>query len=222
MIDNFKEILTKTLFSSYGTSLLYPLLVAKFDEITAILTQKLSNLEDNGFDPNNGFLFGFSFGAHVVLEGAYHFGEKKIGRIDVCEPTSMLFSSNSSSFVHANQSAKFVQCIHTDFKFGTSLRVCQKDINMGKCGKSQMAASIPPNGSHGLCPIFYNISFSYDFPIVPKEIIDETYNTTCVSKKFLPENEIDGVQLIMGYHLDERCDDGEYYADTSADFPYNQ
>lgn len=167
-------------------------------------------------------MFGFSFGAHVCFEGAYRYGKQTIGRIDACDPTGWGFNSKSMSVLHANRSAQYVQCIHTSEDFGTNLRFCHMDINMGECGKRQDGATDPPHRSHGLCPTLYNNSFEFSFPLVPKEMIEAKYETTCQNKRNMPQDlEIDGVHhLTMGYNLDMRAPDGEYFADTNKIFPY--
>lgn len=64
----------------------YPTLRTHFNGIVSELTNKLSILHmDFSFHPNNIYMFGFSFGAHIVLESAKRFTanhKKKIRQID--------------------------------------------------------------------------------------------------------------------------------------------
>ena len=57
----------------------------KYPQIADMLLQKLKMMEEEGFDPKKGFMFGFSLGARIVIEAARNFGEKKIKEIDVCD-----------------------------------------------------------------------------------------------------------------------------------------
>lgn len=60
----------------------YRVLVNNFDLIHQALTQVLEEMESKGFDHKLGYIFGFSFGARVAIEGAGRFGYQKIGKID--------------------------------------------------------------------------------------------------------------------------------------------
>lgn len=60
----------------------YMRLRRNFKDIQRVLKRKLDFLEQQGFDPDNGYLFGFSFGANMVLAAAKDFGAKKIKEID--------------------------------------------------------------------------------------------------------------------------------------------
>lgn len=50
--------------------------VAKFDSISNVLLKKLNQFEKNGFDPSNGFAFGFSLGGQLVINAGRDFGGK--------------------------------------------------------------------------------------------------------------------------------------------------
>lgn len=73
--------------------------------------------------------------------------------------------------------AKNVQCIHTSRDKGTRHYNCHQDWRLGNCGYSQDAASVPPFGSHGLCPYMYISAFDHDFFAVdkPKECTSRGY-----------------------------------------------
>lgn len=60
----------------------YFALVNQFDGIVEVLTNKLRQFKKENFDPNKMFLFGFSFGAQMVLEAGRRFGPKTIQQID--------------------------------------------------------------------------------------------------------------------------------------------
>lgn len=59
--------------------------------------------------------------------------------------------------------AKNVACIDTSWDRGTNVYNCHQNFRMGFYGYSQPAAGPYPLGSHGLCPYFYNSSFTNDF-----------------------------------------------------------
>lgn len=60
--------------------------------------------------------------------------------------------------------AKNVQCIHTSRDRGTSnYNGCHQNWRMGICGVRQTGAQRPPLGSHGLCPVYYNLAFDHSF-----------------------------------------------------------
>lgn len=66
--------------------------------------------------------------------------------------------------------AKNVACVDTSYDKGTYYYNCHQNFRMGYYGYSQPAAGAPPMGSHGLCPYFFNSSFTHDF--VPNNYYD--------------------------------------------------
>lgn len=73
--------------------------------------------------------------------------------------------------VDYRNAAENVQCIHTSRSYGTHYsNGCHQDWKMGNCGITQDAGedNAMPFGSHGLCPIFYNIAFRKNFLAVQK------------------------------------------------------
>lgn len=60
----------------------YFLLVRKFSMISSVLLKKLKQLEAEGFDENQMFVYGFSFGAQLVINAGILFGENRIAEID--------------------------------------------------------------------------------------------------------------------------------------------
>lgn len=75
-------------FSKTGN---YFQLVRWFDGIAQVLTDKLNQFTEQEFGPDNMFMFGFSFGAQLVLEAGRRFGPQLIGRID-CKKKKILVS----------------------------------------------------------------------------------------------------------------------------------
>lgn len=73
-------------YAKYSVVQNYFTLVSQFQPLSTILLNKLIELESKGFDPKMGFLFGFSFGARLVMDAARKFGVQKIKEIDLCDP----------------------------------------------------------------------------------------------------------------------------------------
>lgn len=208
------------LFSRYYGQGPYLSLYSNFRSITQVLTKKLQQLSQLGFDPVNFFMFGFSFGAHLVFEGAYKYGHRKVGRVDACDPAGPFFPDTSGSSLHARDSAMFVQCIHTSSDKGTKGRYCPININMGKCGYSQPGSISRPYLSHGLCPIMYNNGFAVDFKLLQVNEINEYFNVQCVPRKNTPDvTQLPG--CTMGFRFNTGYTLGEYFALTRKDSPYN-
>lgn len=57
-------------------------LVRKFNPITNVLLKKLHQLDAQGFDNDKIFLYGFSFGAQLVIHAGILFGPQRIAEID--------------------------------------------------------------------------------------------------------------------------------------------
>lgn len=60
----------------------YFTLVSEFREIKSVLISKLRFLSELGFQPQKAYLFGFSFGAHLVMEAAEAIGVQQYQQID--------------------------------------------------------------------------------------------------------------------------------------------
>jgi Lipase len=60
----------------------YFVLVRKFDFLSQVLVEKLLQLEKQGFNPDNLFMYGFSFGAQLVINTGNLYGENRIAEID--------------------------------------------------------------------------------------------------------------------------------------------
>lgn len=81
-------------YSNFSINPNYFELVTQFKNISNVLLIKLNQLKEQGFDPENGYMFGFSFGSHLVIDAATRFGEKLFKDID-CKNTSIFYK-----FIH--------------------------------------------------------------------------------------------------------------------------
>ena len=68
-------------YAEYTTNPDYFLMVTQFEEIASVLYKKINQIIQEGFLLENGFMFGFSFGARLVFDVGVKFGGK-IKRID--------------------------------------------------------------------------------------------------------------------------------------------
>lgn len=69
-------------YSKIGNIVNYFALTPHFANISAVLLKKLKQLESENFDPAKGFMFGFSFGARLVIDAASKFGFQRFKNID--------------------------------------------------------------------------------------------------------------------------------------------
>jgi hypothetical protein len=69
-------------YSNYSTNPNYFLLTPHFQNISDTLLKFMRQLDGEGFDFNNGYMFGFSFGAWLSIKTAKAFGEKRFAQID--------------------------------------------------------------------------------------------------------------------------------------------
>ncbi|KAJ6646793.1 Pancreatic lipase-related protein 2 [Pseudolycoriella hygida] len=205
-------------YSYFSKSSNYYSLVRNFNGIASVLANKLKYFQSISFDPDNMYLFGFSFGGQLVLESARRFGKMLIKQIDVCDPAGPGFDNN---ILHSRnsprKSAKNVQCIHTSSSKGTRKRDCHQNWNMGNCGNSQVASGPRPLGSHGLCPYFYNNAFQHRFPAIPKP-------SNCRSNRDATGEVVENIT--MGYlealKYEGRFPEGlDFFANTFKTSPYN-
>lgn len=72
----FMDYSNHSIVSDYFT------LVRKFNPITNVLLKKLHQLDGQGFSEDKMFLYGFSFGAQLVIHSGILFGENRIAEID--------------------------------------------------------------------------------------------------------------------------------------------
>lgn len=69
-------------YSNHSVVQEYFVLVRKFNPLSDVLVEKLYQLEAQGFDPDSMFMYGFSFGAQLVINAGNLYGFNKIGAID--------------------------------------------------------------------------------------------------------------------------------------------
>lgn len=69
-------------YSNHSVVQEYFVLVRKFAALSDVLLQKLHQLESQGFHPDNLFMYGFSFGAQLVVNVGTLYGENRIAEID--------------------------------------------------------------------------------------------------------------------------------------------
>lgn len=193
-------------------------MVTHFGGMVDVVTKKLQQMEDLGFNPGKGFLFGNGFSSHLFFAGAYNYSPCTIGRIDACDAAKPQYLNNSQPVQLAKRSAKHVLCYHTSKGYGTNLRYCQKDINWGRCGTWQPATVTTGLTNHELCPTFYNNAFTNDFDAVSKYKVDVYYSTICYNQTYVvPISE----KIPTGPRMKSCLPNGEYYALTSNASPFN-
>lgn len=69
-------------YSNHSIVQEYFVLVSKFEELSRVLVEKLHQLEAQGFNPDNLFMYGFSFGAQLAINAGNIYGENRIAEID--------------------------------------------------------------------------------------------------------------------------------------------
>lgn len=79
-------------YSAFSMNSNYYSLVQDFNGIATVLTKKLNAFQAISFDPNNIYIFGFSFGGQLALEAGRRFGKMLIKQID---GNRLIFSSSS-------------------------------------------------------------------------------------------------------------------------------
>ena len=60
----------------------YLKLLRKFSKISAVLLKKLRQLNESGVNDDDLFMYGFSFGARLVIDAGVNFGANRIKQID--------------------------------------------------------------------------------------------------------------------------------------------
>ncbi|XP_053688338.1 uncharacterized protein LOC128737672 [Sabethes cyaneus] len=192
----------------------YPYLFRRFNDISVVLLKFLRTLQYEGMQFDNLYMFGFSFGGQLVLDAGNQIGVNAIEAIDTCDMAGVGFDQDRFfKRTHFRNAAKNVQCIHTSTDKGTKLMdKCHQDWRMGQCGFRQPAAGKPPLGSHGLCPVFYNLAFKVKF-------LAEHKPAECNILREPTAGYPSGYQ--MGY-LEKRKGEvrGELFAQTAEKFPF--
>ncbi|XP_030384015.1 uncharacterized protein LOC115631395 [Scaptodrosophila lebanonensis] len=140
----------------------YLQLLANFDNILNAMVSIIHSLIASGFDPNRGYMFGFSFGGQLASAVGRALRPKYLFRnIDTCDMAGPGFDPIAHDHSRA---AKFVQCFHSSRDKGTFIFSCHRNVMLGSCGLSQPSlASQLHLGSHGLCVDIYINTFDYPF-----------------------------------------------------------
>jgi len=60
----------------------YFVLVRKFNAISSVLLKKIQQLDKEGFNPDNMYMYGFSFGAQLAINAGIQYGVQKVAEID--------------------------------------------------------------------------------------------------------------------------------------------
>ncbi|XP_037947671.1 uncharacterized protein LOC119679401 isoform X2 [Teleopsis dalmanni] len=191
----------------------YIQLYRNFKKITDIMYLKLLSLINVGFNPSNGYMFGFSYGGQLATQiGAAlkpHFTFYNIDTCDMAGPGFDLFNN----FDHTI-GAELVQCLHSSRDKGTAFYTCHQNVRLGKCGYTQ-AAVISQNrfSNHGLCVQIYINAFDYPFYAI------------CNGQKLCGTTSA-AVNIPRGYTIGYKENPnmnitGEIFVPTSANFPYN-
>lgn len=76
-------------YSDYNKD--YPFLIKHFKSIAKILTDTLTELRHKGFRSSDAYLFGFSYGARLIVRAGIDFGPKQLGIIH-CNCLKMVFA----------------------------------------------------------------------------------------------------------------------------------
>jgi hypothetical protein len=69
-------------YANYSVNANYFLLTPHFQNISDTLLQFIRKLDAEGFDFDNGHMFGFSFGAWLAIKSAKEFGSRRFAQID--------------------------------------------------------------------------------------------------------------------------------------------
>jgi len=140
-------------YSRYANNPNYYAILPHFKPIAAVLSKKLKQINA----PERTYMFGFSYGARLCTEAAVNYG-KQLDSMDLCDPANPGFQGPGVK--DPKLAAKNVRCINTSARRGTSKYNCHWNFRMGKCGAKQPGASSPSMGSHKMCPLIFNNTFT--------------------------------------------------------------
>lgn len=95
------------------------------------------------------FVFGFSFGSRIAIgAGAVLTGQNRgipqLPNLHLCDPAGPEFDYITLRYIPATNAALNVQCIGTSNDYGTKIYDCHQNFKMGRCGKRQDCATVPP------------------------------------------------------------------------------
>lgn len=60
----------------------YLVSLARWPSASAVITKKLYEMEYEHIHPKNIFMYGFSLGGRIIVDGAINYGTQKVGSID--------------------------------------------------------------------------------------------------------------------------------------------
>lgn len=125
MVESFLNLRGNCVFfmdySEYSSEP-YIELLPYFNEISAVLSQKLVEIQS----PGKTVLFGFSFGARLAINAAMK-STTKIGKVDkiyACDPAGPGFHRYR---IDPTKAANYVECINTSNKKGTEVYNCHRN-----------------------------------------------------------------------------------------------
>lgn len=125
VIGNFLQLRGNCLvymeYSKYSSGAYFSL-TPYFPKLSALLKKKLSKLGN----PSKTEMFGFSFGARLVMDVGYDLAEqgRKIGKIYACDPAGPGFVGYKKD---PKKAAKYVECINTSIDKGTMIYDCHRN-----------------------------------------------------------------------------------------------
>ncbi|KAL9917208.1 uncharacterized protein ACN427_001827 isoform 2-T2 [Glossina fuscipes fuscipes] len=134
-----------------------------FDIITEVLYKEILSLIHKGLNPRQSFLFGFSYGGHIVSTIGRRLPPKyKFKKIDICDMAGPGFDFFTDH--NHKDAADNVQCYYSSIGKGTRFYDCHQNIRLGQCGYSQLATLTQSlYSSHGLCVQIYINAFDHPF-----------------------------------------------------------
>ncbi|KAH8403471.1 hypothetical protein KR222_006883, partial [Zaprionus bogoriensis] len=190
----------------------YMRLHAHFEHLTDTIASIVISLIKYGFDPSQGYLFGFSFGGQLASAvGRSLPSHLKLQNIDTCDMAGPGFDP---IVLDHSKAGKNVQCFHTSLDKGTLVHSCHRNIMLGGCGLSQPSvASQIHLGSHGLCVQIYINTFDYPFYAVkdpPRECVSITAAANIPNDYTVGYEENFNKKVI-----------GKIFVPTSLHYPYN-
>lgn len=114
-------------FSSFSVLNYFELVTKHFEGTVTRLTNKINDFVRNAsFDPDNVYMFGFSFGGRVVLEAGKRFGNEYGRKIRQIDGNFVSFNMLNYSPVNVNRTKQFVSQRAGAFDF--SLRILSSEI----------------------------------------------------------------------------------------------
>uniref|UniRef100_W8ANH8 Lipase domain-containing protein n=1 Tax=Ceratitis capitata TaxID=7213 RepID=W8ANH8_CERCA len=191
----------------------YMWLYRSFRRISNIITRRILLLINEGFSPDNGYMFGFSFGGQLASAIGRSLSQKYLFRsIDTCDMAGPGFDVFIN--IDHRQAARHVQCLHSSRDKGTQVYTCHQNVRLGSCGHFQpAAASQPYYSSHGLCVQIYINAFDYPFYAMQYE------PSWCASRRAATNIPY---KYTIGYNeTPDSSIRGEIFVPTSLHFPYN-